>query len=183
MTLEFWNLLHHGAWCNFANRFLGIRYVGSRLDWVIKGALSRYSVFFFFFCRLFAVENGGEETGGRGAGQWEAGLCSSTDQSSAVLVRRSFKTRDLSGAFVYSATQYNVHYDNRQAGPLLSTLRLERCTAAIIFSHNKMTQKNDWIALQCTFNLEPAGTKFPLPSRKQVKKSFFCCCFFCFWKR
>ena len=29
-----------------------------------------------------------------------AGFCSSTDRSSAVLVRRSFKTRDLSGAFV-----------------------------------------------------------------------------------
>ena len=37
---------------------------------------------------------------------------------------RSFST----GAFVYFATQYmyNVHYDNRQAGHLLSALRLER---------------------------------------------------------
>ena len=33
---------------------------------VLKGALSRYSV---FLCRFFAVENGGEETRGRGAGQ------------------------------------------------------------------------------------------------------------------
>ena len=39
----------------------------------IKGALSRYSV---ILCRFFAVENGGEETRGRGAGQREAGLCS-----------------------------------------------------------------------------------------------------------
>ena len=64
-----------------------------------------------------------------------------TDRSSAVLVRRSFKTRDLSGAFVYSATQYNVHYDYRQARHLLSALRLEGCTAAIIFPHNTMAQK------------------------------------------
>ena len=35
----------------------------------------------------------------------------------------------------------NVHYDNRQAGHLLSALRLERCTDAIIFPHNKMAQK------------------------------------------
>ena len=37
-----------------------------------KGALSRYSV---ILCRFFAVENGGKETRGRGAGQREAGLC------------------------------------------------------------------------------------------------------------
>ena len=41
---------------------------------------------------------------------------------------------------VYFAAQYNVHCDNRQAGNLLSTLRLERCMAAIIFPHNKMAQ-------------------------------------------
>ena len=52
---------------------------------------------------------------------------------------------------VYFATQYNVHYDNRQAGHLLSALRLERCTAAIIFPHNKMAQK----ITECTFNLFP----------------------------
>ena len=38
----------------------------------VQGALSRYSV---ILCRFFAVENGGEETRGRGAGQREAGLC------------------------------------------------------------------------------------------------------------
>ena len=37
-----------------------------------KGALSRYSV---ILCRFFAVENGSEETRGRGAGQREAGQC------------------------------------------------------------------------------------------------------------
>ena len=42
---------------------------------------------------------------------------------------------------VYFTTQYNVHCDNRQAGHLLGALRLERCTAAIIFPHNKMAQK------------------------------------------
>ena len=47
----------------------------------------------------------------------------------------------LSGAVVYFATQYNVLCDNRQAGRLLSKLSLERCTAAIIFPHNKMAQK------------------------------------------
>ena len=36
--------------------------------WRVKGALSRYSV---ILCRYFAVENGGEETRGRGAGQRE----------------------------------------------------------------------------------------------------------------
>ena len=43
---------------------------------------------------------------------------------------------------VYFTTQYNVHYDNRLAGHLLSVLRLERCTAAIILPHNKMAQKS-----------------------------------------
>ena len=38
----------------------------------LKGALSRYSV---ILCRFFAVENGGEETRGRGVGQREAGFC------------------------------------------------------------------------------------------------------------
>ena len=67
---------------------------------------------------------------------------SSTDRSWVVLVRRSFKTREaFRCSCVYFATQYNVHYDNRQAGHLLSVLRLERCTAAIIFPHNKMAQK------------------------------------------
>ena len=70
------------------------------------------------------------------------GLRSSTDRSWVVLVRRSFKTREaFRCSCVYFATQYNVHYDNRQAGHLLSALRLERCTAAIIFPHNKMAQK------------------------------------------
>ena len=62
-------------------------------------------------------------------------------RSCAVLVRRSFKTRDLSGAVVYFTTQYNVHNDNRQTGHLLSALRLERCTVRHYFSHNKMAQK------------------------------------------
>ena len=68
-------------------------------------------------------------------------LRSSTDRSWVVLVRRSFKTREaFRCSCVYFTTQYNVHYDNRQAGHLLSVLRLERCTAAIIFPHNKMAQ-------------------------------------------
>ena len=70
--------------------------------------------------------------------EFKTGLQSSTDRSWAVLVRRSFRTRHLSGAVVYFATQYNVHYNNRQTGHLLSALRLERCTDAIIFPHNKM---------------------------------------------
>ena len=41
----------------------------------------------------------------------------------------------------YFATQYNVHNENRQAGHLLSALRLESCMAAIIFPHSKMAQK------------------------------------------
>ena len=177
----------------------------------IKGALSRYSV---ILCRFFAVENGGEETRGRGAGQWEAGLCrtfffstsfelrdqstsgyqsvtlanaksflsrtkmgfeirsrkwkqkdkfahekwgkfmetktglrSSTDRSWVVLLRRSFQdsrgfqVQQFSSSCEYFATQYSVHYDNRQAGHLLSALRLERCTTAIIFPRNKIAQK------------------------------------------
>ena len=54
---------------------------------------------------------------------------------------------------VYFATQCNVHYGNQQTRHLLSALRLERYTAAIIFPHNKMAQKNHWIAWQCIFNL------------------------------
>ena len=53
--------------------------------------------------------------------------------------------------------QYNVHYDNRKAGHLLSALRSERCTSAIIFSHNKMAQKNHRIARQCTFKVIRRG--------------------------
>ena len=78
----------------------------------------------------------------------KTGLRSSTDRSWVVLpllVRRSFKTHEAFTSFrcscVYFASQYNVHYDNRQAGHLLSALHLERCTAAIIFPHNKMAQK------------------------------------------
>ena len=45
---------------------------------------------------------------------------SSTDRSWVVLVRRSCKTREaFRCSCVYFATQYNVHYDNRQAGHLL----------------------------------------------------------------
>ena len=73
----------------------------------------------------------------------KTGLRSSTDRSWVVLVRRSFKTREaFRCSCVYFATQCNVHYDNRQAGHLLSALRLERCTAAIIFPHNKTAQKS-----------------------------------------
>ena len=77
----------------------------------------------------------------------KTGLRSSTDRSWVVLVRlfkrfnNNSKTRYLSGAVAYFTTQYNVHNDNRQAGHLLSALRLERCTAAINFPHNKMAQK------------------------------------------
>ena len=72
----------------------------------------------------------------------KTGLRSSTDRSWVVLFRRSFKTLEaFRCSCVYFATQYNVHYDNRQAGHLLSALRLERCTAAIVFPHNKMAQK------------------------------------------
>ena len=72
----------------------------------------------------------------------ETGLRSSTDRSWAVLVRRSFKPREaFRCSCVYFATQYNVHYDNRQAEHLLSALRLERCTAAIIFPHNEWRKK------------------------------------------
>ena len=39
------------------------------------------------------------------------------------------------------ATKYNVHCGKPPAGHLLGALRLERCTAAIIFPHNKMAQK------------------------------------------
>ena len=39
---------------------------------LFKGALSPYSV---ILCRFFAVENGGKETRGRGAGQRGEGLC------------------------------------------------------------------------------------------------------------
>ena len=160
----------------------------------------------WFYVDFFAVENGGEETRGRGAGQREVGLCrtffftsfelgdqstlgyqsvtlaksflsrtkmgfeirsrkwkqkdkfahekwgkfmetktglrSSTDRSWVVLVRRPFKTREaFRCSCVYFATRYNVLYDYRQAGHLLSALRLERCTAAIIFPRNKMAQK------------------------------------------
>ena len=169
------------------------------------------------FCRFFAVENGDEETRGRGAGQREAGLrrtfflhqfrasrsidvgvsvsfpckviplsdedglwdkikkvktkrqvCpwnlkwgefmetktglrSSTDRSWVVLVRRWFKTREaFRCSCVYFATQYNVHYDNRQAGHLLSALRLERSRPP--FSPQQNGAKNHWIAWQCTFN-------------------------------
>ena len=170
---------------------------------MVKGALSRYSVFYVIF---FAVENGGEETQGRGAGQQEAGLCRTFflhlfralrsidvgvsvscpckvirlsdevglwdyDQESEnkktslpwTMVKNSWNSKqvaELHGSIlscvglmivqgpqyfrcscVYFATQYNVHYDNRQAGYLLSALRLERYTAAIIFPHNKMAQK------------------------------------------
>ena len=83
----------------------------------------------------FAVNNGENFM------ESKTGLQSSTDRSWAVLVRQSFKTCHLSGAFVYFATQYNVHYDNRLAGHLLSALRLKRFTAAIIFPHNKVAQK------------------------------------------
>ena len=61
---------------------------------------------------------------------------------------------------VYFATQNNIHYDNWQAGHLLSTLRLERRTAAIIFLHNKMAPKNHWIAWQCTFKRKQFSTNF-----------------------
>ena len=47
---------------------------------------------------------------------------------------------------VYFAAQYNVHHDDQQAGHLLSALRVERYTDAIIFPHNKMTHKYHWIA-------------------------------------
>ena len=84
----------------------------------------------------FAHEKWGKLT------ETKAGLRSSTDRSWVVWVRRSFKTREaFRCSCVYFATQYNVHYDNRQAGHLLSALRLERCSAAIIFPHNKMAQK------------------------------------------
>ena len=77
----------------------------------------------------------------------KTGLRSSTDRSWVVLVRRLFKTREAfrCSCVLYFATQYNVpdvHYDNRQARHLLSALRLERCTAAIISPHNKMAQKS-----------------------------------------
>ena len=84
----------------------------------------------------------------------KTGLRSSTDRSWVVLAQDRCKTREVFRcSCVYFATQYNVHYDNRQAGHLLSALRLERCTAAIIFPHNKMSQKNHWIAWQCTFKI------------------------------
>ena len=105
----------------------------------VKGALSRYSV---YFCQFFCDRKWRRgDSRPRRRPMRSRPLQLHESISSAVLVRRSFKTRDLSGAFVYSATQYNVHYDNWQAGYLLSALRLERCTAAIIFPHNKMAQK------------------------------------------
>ena len=157
-------------------------------------------------CQFFAVENGGEENRGRGAGQREAGLCRtffalhlfqasrSIDIGVSVswpckvirlsdevglwdMIKRMKTKRQVcpeqwwkipgiqhrlaelhqsiltcvgptivrgSQSFrcscVYFATQYNVHYDNRQAGHLLSALRLKRYTAAIIFPHNKLAQ-------------------------------------------
>ena len=71
----------------------------------------------------------------------KAGLLSSTDRSWVVLVRRSFKTHEaFRCSCVYFATQYNVHYDNRQAGHLLNALSGERCTAAI-FSRKQIGAK------------------------------------------
>ena len=52
------------------------------------------------------------------------------------------ETRDFSGVVVYFTTQYTVHYDNQQAGHLLSALRLETRTAAIIFPTTKWRQKS-----------------------------------------
>ena len=47
-------------------------------------------------------------------------------------------TRDLSGVVVY----VSLHSTMYTTTILLSALRLERYTAAIIFPHNKMVQKN-----------------------------------------
>ena len=81
--------------------------------------------------------------------EWsQTGLQSSTDRSIlsclSRLPRWLFKPRDLSGAVVQTVLngiQYNVHYGKRQGGHLLRALRLENCTAAIIFPHNKIAQK------------------------------------------
>ena len=56
----------------FYGKIFHIRAYGFGVQFSFKGALSRYSV---NLCRFFAVENGGEETRGRGVGQREAGLC------------------------------------------------------------------------------------------------------------
>ena len=56
---------------------------------------------------------------------------------SRIAIFRAFRC-----SCVYFATQYNVHNDNRQAGHLLRALRLDRCTSAIIFPHNKMAKKS-----------------------------------------
>ena len=55
------------------------------------------------------------------------------------------------------ATQYNVHYDKQHAGHLLRAPRLEKCTVAIIFPHNKISQKNHPIAGQCTPEVTGGG--------------------------
>ena len=74
----------------------------------------------------------------------KTGLQRFTDRSWVVLVRRSFKTREaFRCSCVYFATQYNnVHYDNEQAGHLLSVLRLElEMHGRHYFPQNKMAQK------------------------------------------
>ena len=63
-----------------------------------------------------------------------------------------FKTRDLSDAVVYislHSTMYTTTIDRQDT--LLSALRLERCTAAIIFPRTRW-RKNHRIAWPCTLN-------------------------------
>ena len=86
------------------------------------------------------------------------GLQSSTDRSWAVLVRRSFKTRDLSGAVVYislHSTMYTTTIDRRMLGRTF----VERASFGKMprhgrhyFSPQQNGAKNHWIAWQCTFN-------------------------------
>ena len=115
---------------------------GYQSDTVAKSFLSRTKMGFEIRSRKwkqkdkFAHEKWGKFM------ETKTGLRSSTNRSWVVLVRRSSKAREVFRcSCVYFATQYNVHYDNRQAGHLLSALRLERCMTAIIFPHNKMAQK------------------------------------------
>ena len=72
---------------------------------------------------------------------------------------------------VYFATQYNVHYDNRLAGHLLSALRFAKMHGRHYFSPQPNGATNHWKAWQCTFNPLRAKTSFQLwyPGGQRLK--------------
>ena len=75
------------------------------------------------------------------------------DQSWVVLVRWSFKTRDLSGVVVYILLHSRMYTTTTTGKRLVVRASLGKIHGRHYFSPQQNGAKNHWTAWQCTFNL------------------------------